>query len=188
MYEPPAQIEVVAEPVVVKGSTVTVTSLVDVYPSQPSTTQETAYDVVVVGETIIGRILTSPFDQRYVPEQPLAVKVAELPAHIVEPLPILGAAGIGLTVTIAPDDGRLVQPFDVQVTVYVVVVVGDTVIEFPVVPVDQVYNPEQPLAVKVAELPLQIVAPPPAFGAVGSGVIVRFNVAVLQPVTTATPV
>lgn len=53
-----------------------------------------------------------------VPAQPVAVKVAELPAQIVELLILtLGAEGVVLTIKLTEFDITLTHPFSVQVAV-----------------------------------------------------------------------
>jgi hypothetical protein len=63
----------------------------------------------------------APFDQVIVPVLQLPVKFVELPLQIVLGLPeviaMLGADGIGFTITEALADVGLVQPLVVQVTV-----------------------------------------------------------------------
>lgn len=83
----------------------------------------------------------------------------ELPTQIVVP-PLITAVGFGFTVTVTC--AVPVQPFEVPVTVYVVVAVGLAVTTAPVVGVNPVVGLQlyvvAPLAVSEALLPLQIVA------------------------------
>ena len=116
-------------------------------------------------------------------EPPAAVKVVEPPLHIVVvPVMLVGAVGGVSTVTVtlahAVEFVQAVLP--VLLTKYVVVVVGETPIELPVVigmPVHEPSNhsntaPEPfapPTAVKVVEPPLHIVVVPVILvGAVGA--------------------
>lgn len=96
-----------------------------------------------------------PFDQTY-DDAPLAVNVVEPPAQIIL-LPFIAILGLALTVTVL--EALALQPFVVPVTEYVVVEPGLTVMDEPVAPVDQVYD-DAPLAVRVVELPAQIVFVP----------------------------
>lgn len=72
------------------------------------------------GVTVI-ELVTAPFDQAKFPAHPFATKVVELPAQIVALLPvpneIVGAAGVGLTVTVTFAEAGLVQLLTLQVTV-----------------------------------------------------------------------
>ena len=65
--------------------------------------------------------VVSPLDHFIFPLLQLPVKLVELPAQIVPGLPevnpMLGAAGVGLTVTLAPAEAALVQVPILQVTV-----------------------------------------------------------------------
>jgi hypothetical protein len=58
-------------------------------------------------------------------DAPLPVIVVELPEQIVPPEVVVVTVGDGFTVMVRVD--VLLQPVDVPVTVYVVVVVGETV-------------------------------------------------------------
>ena len=75
---------------------------------------------MVEGLTVI-TLVVAPFDQVILPEEQLPVKLVEVPLQIVAGLPavkaMLGAAGIGLTVTLAPAEAALVQFPILQVTV-----------------------------------------------------------------------
>ena len=90
----------------------------------------TVYEVVEVGLTLIG-LVVSPVDHEYdVP--PEAVKVAVAPEQIVGELTVIVGFGPMLTVATAVFE----QPCaSVPVTVYVVVLVGETEIGFVVSPV-----------------------------------------------------
>jgi hypothetical protein len=128
---------------------VTVATAVPVHPA--ASVPVTVYEVVLVGETVIG-LVVAPVFQEYV-EAPLAVKVASAPKQIVGELTVIVAAGLTVTVATAVP----VHPAaSVPVTVYEVVEVGLTEIGLVVAPVFQEYV-EAPLAVKVAVAPLQIV-------------------------------
>ncbi len=96
-----------------------------------------------------------PPDQLYVFAPP-AVNVDDEPEHIVDGDAEAVTVGVGLTVTVTV--AVLVQPSAlVPVTVYVVVLVGDTVLELPVPKLfDQLYV-LAPLAVKTELAPEHIV-------------------------------
>jgi hypothetical protein len=107
--------------------------------------------------------------------------VVEFPAQILLFAAALDTFGAGLTVIVRVD--VLVQPFAaVPVTVYVVVVVGDTVTDEPVkLPGIQLYV-DAPLAVNVVELPAQIVVLDAVVVTVGNALTVMVRVAVfVQP-------
>jgi hypothetical protein len=90
----------------------------------------TVYVVVVVGVTVTGEPVSDPGIQAYV-EAPVAVNVVELPVQIDALDAVAVTAGEAFTVMRRVD--VLVQPLiSVPVTVYVVVVVGDTVTAVPV--------------------------------------------------------
>jgi hypothetical protein len=117
----------VGEFTVITGAEVTETVATAVF-EQPDVTPVTVYDVVVVGDTVIG-LVTKPFDHEYV-VPPAAVNVADAPAQIEGELTVI--VGIGFTVTVATAEPE--QPDVVPVTVYEVVVVGATVLGFEVEP------------------------------------------------------
>jgi hypothetical protein len=90
----------------------------------------TVYEVVVVGESVIA-FAVEPVDQRYV-VPPVADSVAACPVQIVEEFTVIAKAFPTVTVATAV----LEHPPFVPVTVYEVVVVGESVIAFAVEPVD----------------------------------------------------
>ena len=110
--------------------------------------------MVVFGETVILAVVAAVF-QVTVPVQPEAVMVVFAPWQIVEEdAESVGGSGFGLTVIVDAALTSLTQPVDnVQVTVYEVVVFGETVILAVVVPVFQVIVPAQPEAVIVELTP-----------------------------------
>ena len=116
--------------------------------------QIAVYEVVVFGEIVILAVV-SPVFQVIVPAQPEAVIVVFAPWQIVEEdAESVGGSGFGLTVIVDAALASLTQPVDnVQVTVYEVVVFGETVILAVVVPVFQVIVPAQPEAVIVELTP-----------------------------------
>ena len=106
--------------------TVTVTCAVEVqpFPAVPVT----VYVIVVVGETEIGDPEILPGFQTYV-DAPPPVRLVELPVQIVGEAVVAVTVGEGLTVMVrvaVPE-----HPEVVPVTVYVVVVAGETVIGEP---------------------------------------------------------
>ena len=74
----------------------------------------------MVGLTVI-TLVVAPFDHVILQLLQLPVKLVELPAQMMAGLPavnaMLGAAGMGLTVTLAPAEAALVQFPILQVTV-----------------------------------------------------------------------
>lgn len=115
-----------------------------------------------------------PGIQLYV-DAPLAVNVVELPAQMVVLEAVVVTVGNGLTVMVRV--AVFVQPAaDVPVTVYVVVVVGDTFTEAPVkLPGIQAYV-DAPLPVRVVELPEQMVVLVAVVVTVGAGFTVITSV------------
>ena len=116
--------------------------------------QVAVYEVFVFGETVILAVVTPVF-QVIVPAQPEAVMVVLAPWQIVEEdAESVGGSGFGLTVIVNAALASLTQPVDnVQVTVYEVVVFGETVILAVVAAVFHVVVPEQPEAVIVVLAP-----------------------------------
>jgi hypothetical protein len=112
--------------IVAGGLTVTVATAVPVHPA--ASVPVTVYEVVLVGETEIG-LVVAPVFHEYV-EAPEAVNVAVAPLQIVGELTVIVAGGLIVTVATAVAE----QPVVVPVTVYEVVLVGVTVIEFEVEP------------------------------------------------------
>ena len=112
------------------------------------------YVAVVLGVTVLLAPLPNPPDQLYV-FAPLAVNTEVAPLHIAAGLADALTDGNGFTVTLTvavPVHPSAVVP----VTVYVVVLVGDTVLELPVPRLcDQLYV-FAPLAVNTDVAPLHI--------------------------------
>ena len=123
---------------------------------QVPTVQVAVYEVVVAGVTVIEAPVI-PLDHVTVPAQLAAVKIAELPTQMLGVFTLTtGAEPTLLTVTVTGAEAGLEQVPTVQVAVYEVVVAGVTVIEVPVMPLDHVTVPAQLVAVKIAELPTQM--------------------------------
>ena len=133
----------------------------DAVPEQPANVYVTVYVVVVPGDTVIAAVVAPPGAQEYVPppNDGVAVKVAEAPAQIVDVAGLIVTVGTGFTVTVLVP--VLEQPLSVYVTVYVVDVPGDTLIDCvdpPPGAQEYVPPPKDGVAVKVAEAPAQIAA------------------------------
>ena len=110
-----------------RGFTPTVTCAV---PVHPLVVPCTVYVVDNVGDTVIGLPLTLPGFQTYV-VAPLPVSVVDCPEQIVAVPAVAVTVGVGLTVTVIVSES--VHPAEiVPVTVYVVVLPGETVTEVPV--------------------------------------------------------
>lgn len=111
--------------------------------------------MVLVGDTVITSLLPRLFDQAYVPAPaPEAVNIVLVPLQMVAVL-LMDATGEVRTVTVRLEVA--VQPLaEVTVTVYIVVVVGETIRVAVAVEVLQRYV-ELPLAVSVTGLPEHIV-------------------------------
>ena len=160
------------------GFTVTVATAVFKHPT--ASVPVTVYEVVVVGETVIGFVVSPP-DHEYV-DPPLAVNVADAPEHIVVEFTVM--IGFGPIVTVAT--AVLTQPAaSVPVTVYDVVEIGVTVIGLLLAPVLHEYV-EPPLAVNVAVAPEHIVGEFTVI--VGLGPIVTVETAVLTQPAASVPV
>jgi hypothetical protein len=167
------------------GFTVTLTVAVPVHPAV--LVPVTEYVVVVLGVTVLLAPLPNPPDQLYV-FAPLAVNTEVAPLHIADGLADALTDGNGFTVTLTvavPVHPAVLVP----VTVYVVVPVGDTVLEFPLPKVcDQLYV-FAPLAVITEVCPLHIAAGLAVAVTVGNGFTITLTVAVpvhpaaLVPVT-----
>lgn len=122
---------VVAPPMLGAGFGFTITCTLAVPVHVPLVTV-TLYIVLAVGFTVIAAVV-EPSLQLYVPPE-LDVKVVLLPVHIVL-FPVMVGAKLLLTVTCTV--AVPVQPLSLAVTVYVVVLAGDTVIADVVSPVSQ---------------------------------------------------
>jgi len=115
----------------------------------------TVYVVVALGVTVLLAPLPNPPDQLYV-FAPLAVNTELSPLHIADGLAVAATDGNGFTVTLTvavPVHPTLLDP----VTVYVVLLVGVTVMLAVLPPVFQLYV-LAPLAVNVDDDPEHIVA------------------------------
>jgi hypothetical protein len=94
----------------------------------------TVYDVVEFGETVIASVVSPVFHEYVDPAfAPETVNVADPPGQIVSEFTLIDEDDEVSTVTVAT--AVPVQPFEVPVTVYDVVEVGETVIGFVVSPV-----------------------------------------------------
>ena len=136
------------------GFTVTLTVAVPVHPAV--LVPVTVYVVVELGVTVLLAPLPNPPDQLYV-FAPFAVNTDVAPLHIAAGLAVAATDGNGFTVTLTvavPVHPAVLVP----VTVYVVVPVGDTVLELPLPKLwDQLYV-FAPLAVNTEVAPLHIAA------------------------------
>lgn len=122
--------QMVSEFTVITGSGFTVTVEIAV-PEQPAVVPVTVYEVVAEGVSVIGFVV-APVDQEYVVPPP-ALSVAVCPAQIVGELTVIEMLPPTVTVAVAvPVHAPLVP-----VTVYEVVVEGETVIGLPTAPFDQ---------------------------------------------------
>jgi hypothetical protein len=111
------------------GTVLTVILIVAVSKQPAEEVPITVYVVEALGETEIDAPVWLPGDQAYV-VAPLAVNNVDSPLHIIGSLVLAKTLGSVLTVTVIML--VLTQPaLLVPVTVYVVVAVGDTVIEDP---------------------------------------------------------
>jgi len=136
------------------GFTVILTVAVPVHPS--AVVPVTEYVVVEFGVTVLLPPVPNPPDQLYV-FAPLAVITEVCPLHIAAGLAVALTVGNGFTVTLTaavPEHPAVLVP----VTVYVIVPVGDTVLELPLPKLcDQLYV-FAPFAVNTEVSPLHIAA------------------------------
>ena len=124
VVELPEQIVVLVAVVVTVGLGVTLTVTVCVLVQPLTAVPVTVYVVVPAGLTVTGDPVSDPGIHAYV-DAPPPVSVVLLPAQIVE-LPAL-AVTVGVVFTVTVRVPVVVQPFAaVAVTVYVVVVAGET--------------------------------------------------------------
>ena len=132
--------------------------------------------MVAVGDTVILGVVSLVGDHLTVPEQLAIDNVADSPEHSVVLVALMLGDGGGITTIIADTLLiSLVQPvvLSLQVAVYEVFEIGDTVSVFPVAPVLHVTVPEQPVAVIVVLVPEHIVeAAGEMVGGVGFGLTV----------------
>jgi hypothetical protein len=148
------------------GFTVTVVEQELVHPCALVTV--TVYVVVIVGLTVIAAVVAAVLHRNDVP--PVAVNVEEAPMQIAGFAGVILQVGNGFTVTVVVHE--LLQPLpSVTVTVYVVVIVGLTVIEAVVAPVLQ-RNDVPPEAVSVFEPPKQMDKVPQVMLHCGNGLTV----------------
>jgi hypothetical protein len=111
------------------GNAFTLTVTVAVFTQPLALVPVTVYVVVVVGDTVTDEPDKLPGFHTYV-EAPLALNEVLPPTQIAEFVELAVTVGNGLTVT--PTVAVFTQPLAlVPVTVYVVVVVGDTVTDEP---------------------------------------------------------
>lgn len=150
----PTQMDALEADAVTDGEIFTVMVRVAV-PVQPfAAVPVTVYVVVVVGDTVTGDPVRLPGIHPYV-DAPVPVRVVELPEQIVAPLVVVPTVGEVFTAIICVTVE--LHPVLVPVTVYVVVVVGETVTDVPLkLPGIQLYV-VAPFALSVAELPEQMV-------------------------------
>lgn len=181
----PEQIVVFEAVVVTVGVGLTVINRVAV-EEHPVDVPVTVYVVVDVGETVTELPVNDPGIHEYV-VAPEAVIEVELPEQIVVLDAVVVTVGVGFTVI--KRVAVAVHPLAaVPVTVYVVVVVGETVTGEPVrEPGIQAYV-AAPVAVNVVELPEHIVALEAVVATVGDALTVIRRVVVdehvpLVPVT-----
>lgn len=144
----PAQIVVEFTVMAKLFPTVTVATAV---PEHPPLVPVTVYEVVAVGDSVI-EFDVAPVDHKYV-VPPAAVNVADCPVQIVSEFTVIAKAPPTVIVATAVPE----HPPLVPVTVYELVVAGDSVIEFDVAPVDHKYV-VPPAAFNVADCPVQIVS------------------------------
>jgi len=166
------------------GFTVTLTVAVPVHPAV--VVPVTVYVVVLVGDTVLELPVPRLCDQLYV-FAPLAVSTEVAPLHIAAGLAVAVTDGNGFTVTLTVAVPE--HPSDViPVTVYVVVPVGDTVLELPLPKLcDQLYV-FAPLAVNTELSPLHIAAGLAVAVTDGNGFTVTLTVAVPEHPSDVIPV
>jgi hypothetical protein len=125
----PTQIVPTAAVAVTVGNAFTLTVTVAVFTQPLALVPVTVYVVVVVGDTVTDEPDKLPGFHTYV-EAPLALNEVLPPTQIAEFVELAVTVGNGLTVT--PTVAVFTQPLAlVPVTVYVVLVVGDTVTDEP---------------------------------------------------------
>ncbi len=125
----PSQIVPTAAVAVTVGNAFTLTVTVAVFTQLLALVPVTVYVVVVVGDTVTDEPDKLPGFHTYV-DAPLALNEVLPPTQIAEFAELAVNVGNGLTVT--PTVAVFTQPLAlVPVTVYVVVVVGDTVTDEP---------------------------------------------------------
>ena len=165
-------------PTVKVGFAFTVKETVDVFEQEPLLLI-TVYIVVVAGETTVEEPVAEPGIHVYV-VAPEAVNVELLPLQIT--LGDAEAVTLGIALTVNITVFVLEQEPVLPVTVYMVVVAGETTVVEPVAePGIQVYV-AVPNPVKVAEAPAHIAVGLDTAVTVGFGVTVKFKVSVaVQP-------
>jgi hypothetical protein len=128
-------------------------------------------------ETVIVEALV-PFDQTTVPAQLFTLNFTFAPAHTIlsESSEVtIWVDGIVFTTIVCMAEAKLTQPFMEQDALYVPD--EETVMAVVFVPFDQTTVPAQPLAVKVVNVPEQILVLPEILGVFGAGLIITVVVA-----------
>ena len=111
--------------------------------------------MLVVGDTVI-EAPTSPVDHKTIPPQPEAVSWVDVPRQIAAgEADNVGGEGIWFTVIDTEPEGDS-QLFKLHVAVKAALAVGETVIDRPISPVDQVTIPAQPADESTVDPPEQI--------------------------------
>jgi hypothetical protein len=142
-------VQIVGELTVTSSDEPTVT-VATADPVQVPEVPVTVYEVVLAGETEIESVVSPPLHEYE--SAPVAANVALVPVQIVGELTVMSR--FDPTVTVATAEP--VQEPDVPVTVYEVVLVGETEIESVVSPPLQTYE-SAPLAINIVLVPVQIV-------------------------------
>ena len=184
--EPPMQIIGLGQVMLQDGNGFTVTVLEQELVHPCALVTVTVYVVVTLGLTVIDAVVAPVLQRKDTP--PVAVSVDEAPIQIDGFAGVMLQAGSGFTVTVFEQE--LVHPCAlVTVTVYVVVVVGLTVMDAVVAPVLH-RNDTPPVAVSVDEAPIQIDGFAGAMLQVGTGftttVVEQDEVQPLAPLVTVT--
>ena len=154
----PAQISVLIQ--VIAGGAGGVFTLIDnsldLSDLQVADSQVAVYLISAVGVIVLGEPVT-PSDHVTIPLHPLEVNTIAIPAQIVNlSAVIVGLAKFVTVMSFLFDTGLTHVPI-VQVAVYEVEIVGNTVILLPVAPLDQVTVPSHPVAVNSTDEPGQMV-------------------------------
>ena len=121
--------------------------------------QVAVYLISALGVIVLGEPVT-PSDHVTVPLQPLEVNTIDIPAQMANLSAVIVGFAKSVTVMSFLLDTGLTQVPIVQVAVYEVETVGDTVILLPIAPLDHVTIPLQPVAVSSTDEPAQIVDVP----------------------------
>ena len=132
----------------------------DLSDLQVADSQVAVYLISALGVIVLGEPVT-PSDHVTVPLHPFEVKVIDCPAQMVSLSAVMVGFAKSVTVMSFLFDTGLIQVPIVQVAVYEVETVGDTVILLPVnAPGDHVTVPSQPVAVNSTDEPAQMVDVP----------------------------